>query len=361
MRLFLKLGRYALLAVLGLLVFAIVALVALRAWNQNAIAPRFAIDSAKGIDESGYVRIGGIEQWIQIRGQDRDNPVLLCVHGGPGGTWIPLTAHFIPWERHFTVVLWDQRGAGKTLRTTGAAIAQTMSVDRMTQDGIEVAEYLRAHLRKDKIVLLGHSWGSILGVNMAKRRPDLFSAYVGTGQVSDLPNSIATAYAGVLEEARAAHDPATLQVLASIGPPPFDSREKIEGFFGSMDKYPPASDRVAMELIGRKLMAPRPDYSLRDEFDRFRGFMTVPSLQVYNEMLATRLSALGPRFELPVFFIQGSDDRLTQAAAAEEYFRTIDAPHKEMVRLEGGGHFAFLSMADKFLEELVGRVRPIVQ
>lgn len=357
----LKLAKYALIVAVGLLVLAVVALISVRAYNQSANAPKFAIQSPTGVDESGYVKIGGIEQWIQIRGQDRDNPVLLCVHGGPGGTWIPLTEHFISWEKHFTVVLWDQRGAGKTLRATGASIAETMSVDRMAQDGIEVAEYVRAHLRKDKIVLLGHSWGSILGINMAKKRPDLFSVYVGTGQASDLPKSIAAAYAKVQEQARAANDAGTLRVLTKVGQPPFDSKEKIEGFFSSLDKYPPASDRAAMKIVGRKLMAPKPDYSLRDEFDRFRGFMVVPTLQVYNEMLGTRLSSLRPHFEIPIFFIQGTEDNLTPASLAEDYLKTIEAPHKEMVLLKGGGHFAFLSMADQLLEELVIRVRPMVK
>lgn len=357
----LKFAKYASLAAVGLLALAIVALLSLRAYNQSAQAPGFAIRSPNGIDEGGYLKIGGIEQWVQIRGQDRDNPVLLCVHGGPGGTWLPLTEHFIPWEKHFTVVLWDQRGAGKTLRATGASIAGTMAVDRMAQDGIEVADYLRTHLRKDKIVLLGHSWGSILGINMAKKRPDLFSAYVGTGQASDLPKSIAGAYAKVLGQAQAANDAGTLRVLAEIGQPPFDSKEEIEGFFSSLDKYPPPSDRAAMDIIGRKLMAPKPGYSLLDEFDRFRGFMVVPTLRVYDEMLRTRLSTLGSNFEIPVFFIQGSEDNLTPASLAEDYLEAIDAPHKEMVLLKGGGHFAFLSMADKFLGELVIRVRPVAE
>ena len=102
---------------------------------------------------------GGIDQWIQIRGQDRNNPVLLCLHGGPGGAWIPYTTTFVPWEKDFTAVQWDQRGTGKTPETTGASIADTLSVDRMSQDGIEVAQNLRDHLQKQKIILLGHSRG----------------------------------------------------------------------------------------------------------------------------------------------------------------------------------------------------------
>ncbi len=143
---------------------------------------QFAIDPTRGIDEESYIEIGGIEQWVTIRGQDRDNPVLLFLHGGPGDVTNPWTfAIFAGWEKVFTVVQWDQRGSGRTLRKTGPAIAPTITVERMTQDGIELAEYLRKHLGKEKIFLVGHSFGSILGVRMARLRPELFYAYVGHG------------------------------------------------------------------------------------------------------------------------------------------------------------------------------------
>jgi len=97
-------------------------------------AQQYAISSPKGIDEAQFVAIGGIEQWVTIRGWDRDNPVLLFLHGGPGDVTNPWTfALFAPWEKHFTVVQWDQRGAGRTLRKTGPAIAPTMTVDRIVQ------------------------------------------------------------------------------------------------------------------------------------------------------------------------------------------------------------------------------------
>ncbi|MFZ3285889.1 MAG: alpha/beta hydrolase [Telluria sp.] len=358
MRTLLKIGKYLSIFVLAFLALAIVALLSLRTYSQHSNAKAYVIDTPKGINESGYVRIGGIEQWVQIRGQDRDNPVLLVLHGGPGGTLRHVTKLFIPWEKDFTIVQWDQRGAGKTLTSTGASIAETMSVDRMTKDGIEVAEHLRARLHKDKITILGHSWGSILGINMAKRRPDLFYAFVGTGQVANMPRSMGMNYANLLAQAQAAKDQETTRALSEIGPPPFENRHELEVFFGSIDRYPPASDRVAMDAIKSTLMSPPPGYSLRDVFDGFRGFMVVPSVRIYNEMLGTQLASLGPDFEIPVFFIHGTEDNLTQVSLAKEYFETIKAPHKEMVLLEGGGHFAFLSLSDRFLKDLVARVRP---
>src|SRR5579871_1755927 len=179
MRQFIKPAAFVVAALVLFLLLAFGSLFGLRLYDQRQLAQELAIHSPNGIDEAMYVKIGGNEQWIQIRGQDRNNPVLLCLHGGPGATWIPLTALFVPWEKDFTVVQWDQRGAGKTLEVSGASIAATMSVDRMTQDGIEVAEFLRTHLHKDKVILLGHSSGSILGIHIVKQRPDLFYAYVG--------------------------------------------------------------------------------------------------------------------------------------------------------------------------------------
>jgi len=351
-----KVAKITFLGVVALVVAAIGALLVLRTYRQHVTARALAIHSRNGIDEGMYIRIGGIDQWIQIRGQDPGNPVLLCVHGGPGGTWIPLTPLFVPWEKEFTVVLWDQRGTGKTLETTGASIAETMSVDRMAQDGIEVAEFLRKHLHKDKIILLGHSWGSILGVHMARQRPDLFYAYVGTGQVSNMPESQRMGYEYLLERSRKANDAKTLKALESIGAPPFDSMEKIVTFFTRLQNY--EADFQALPAVGT-LTSPAPHYSLWDEINRIRGFATIPTLRVYQEMLSTNLESLGLDFRIPIFFFQGADDERTAAPLADEYFKKIVAPHKEIVFFERAGHFAVWMQSDKFLHELLTRVRPL--
>jgi pimeloyl-ACP methyl ester carboxylesterase len=361
MRKILKIVKFILLSVVVLFLVAVGAILAVRFRHQRANAQAFAIHTANGIDEGMYVKIGGIEQWVQIRGQDRNNPVLLCLHGGPGGTWIPLTERFIPWEKQFTVVQWDQRGAGKTLETTGASVADTMLVDRMAQDGIEVAEYLRNHLHKEKIILLGHSWGSILGVHIVKQRPELFYAYVGTGQAGNMPRSFQMSYAYILERARAANDKEAVKELESIGPPPYDGMDKVLVHFKWHGKYQTESDRAALSSPVGSLTDPPPNFSLWDEFNRARGFMVIPTWRVYQEMLSTDLPSLGPDFQIPVYFFQGAEDELTVTSLAQEYFEKINAPHKEWVAFEGGGHFTVWSMSDRFLQELVARVRPLAR
>src|ERR1700722_8946208 len=147
----------------------------------------FAIDQTKpslsrvAADEETYVPIGGTEQWVTVKGEDRKNPVVLILHGGPGAAFSPFDdSTFRQWRRNFTVVQWDQRGAGRTFsHNGGTSIEPTMTIDRMVQDGIEVSEYLKHHLHQKKIVLFGGSWGSLLAVHMVKKRPDLFCAYLG--------------------------------------------------------------------------------------------------------------------------------------------------------------------------------------
>ncbi len=359
MRKFVRAMKLALLSLIALLLVAMGAILGYRAYLQHLNARALAIDTPNGIDEAMYVKAGGIDQWIQIRGRDRGNPVLLCVHGGPGATWTPLTALFVSWEKDFTVVQWDQRGAGRTLEATGASVAGTMSIDRMTQDGIEVAEFVRSHLHKDRIFLLGHSWGSILGVRMAKLRPDLFYAYVGTGQVSDMQASQRMAYDHVLDKARAANDRSAIVALEKIGRPPYDSLDRIGVLFRWIGAYSAQADRQAQSTLVGRLVFTAPNFSLWDIYNRGRGFAQVPTLRLYQDMLSTDLSKLGPDFAIPVFFFEGMEDEVTPAALARAYFDAISAPRKEFVPFEGAGHFAAWTQPDKMLRELVARVRPL--
>jgi pimeloyl-ACP methyl ester carboxylesterase len=153
------------------------------------------------------------------------------------------------------MVQWDQRGAGRTLRKSGPTVAPTITVDRMVQDGIEVTEYLRKHLGKEKIVIVAHSFGSILGLRMAKARPDLFYAYVGTGQVADSTRSSSVAYDALLKKAKAIDDQRAVAELSHIGPPPYESGDG----FCVQHKWANAfegADEFLYGTIGLTLVAP---------------------------------------------------------------------------------------------------------
>ncbi len=319
-------------------------------------AQQYAITSPKGIDEAQYVTIGGIEQWVTIRGWDRDNPVLLFLHGGPGDVTSPWTfALFAPWEKQFTVVQWDQRGAGRTLRKTGPSVAPTMTVDRMVQDGIELSEYLRKHLGKDKIVIVCHSFGSILGLGMARARPDLFYAYVGTGQVADETRNYSAAYDALVKKAQTVGNQQAIDDLRRVGPPPYKSGEG----YGVQRRWANAFEGADLFLLGElglKLAAPGntlQDFNDSEEGQLFSGQHLV------RQTTSKGPKDLGLEFSIPMFIFQGEEDFTTPTSLAREYLTSMKAPQKAFVPIHGGGHFAVFMKSDQFLYELFARVRPL--
>lgn len=322
-------------------------------------AKDYAITTTKGIDEARYVEIGGIEQWITIRGEDRANPVLLFLHGGPGDATNPWGfAGFRSWLRYFTVVQWDQRGAGRTLGKNGPSLGPTITIDRMTHDGIELAELLRRTLNQDRIIVVGHSWGSILGVLMMKSRPDLFAAYVGTGQVAADPGrNYAVAYDEVLKAARRRGDQRAVAELEQVGPPPWqDGRGyAVQRRWANLFE---GADAFLASTLGLALAAP--GYTARDVNDWLSG-QSSSAERLVPQTKAIDSAALGGEFAVPVFVIQGAEDFTTPTSLARSFVASIRAPRKAFVTIEGGGHFAVFMKSDAFLKELVSRVLPLAK
>jgi pimeloyl-ACP methyl ester carboxylesterase len=319
-------------------------------------AKQYAITSPAGIDEASFVPIGGIDQWVTIRGQDRTNPVILFVHGGPGDVTNPWTfAIFAPWEERFTVVQWDERGAGRTLAKSGPAVAPTLTLDRMAQDGIELAEYLRGHLGKQKVILVAHSFGSILALRMVRQRPDLFYAYVGTGQVADETRNYAVAYDALVRKAKALGNSRALADLRRVGPPPYASGEG----YGVQRQWANAfegADQFLNSTIGLTLAAPGGSV---EDFNHSGDGEMLSADQLVPQTKSERPEDLGLTFAIPVFFFQGAEDFTTPTALAREYLEMIRAPQKAFVPIEGGGHFAVFMHSNQFLAELLKRVRPL--
>jgi len=253
------------------------------------------------------------------------------------------------------VVQWDERGAGHTLRKSGPGIAPTLTVDRMAQDGIELAEYLRKHLGKEKIILVAHSFGSILALKMLQRRPDLFYAYVGTGQVADETRNYATAYDALLTKGRALGNQRAIDELSKVGPPPYSSGEG----YGVQRRWANAfegADKFLSGTLGLTLVAP--GCSVEDINDSAAG-QVLSAERLVPQTKSSGSKELGLKFTIPMFFFQGAEDFTTPTALARDYLKRIQAPRKEFVPIEGGGHFAVFMHSDEFLEELVKRVRPL--
>jgi pimeloyl-ACP methyl ester carboxylesterase len=181
-----------------------------------------------GIESLEAVELGGVRQWILIRGEDRTKPVLLWLHGGPGSPTMPM-AHRYDREllEHFVVVHWDQRGAGKSFDP--ALRPEDLTPERYIEDTHQLIQHLQGRLGAERVYLVGHSWGTLVGVEVVRRYPELVRAYVGMGQVLGI-ESFRMGYAELMEQAHAAGDADALRDLEALGPPPWSTYEQLATF-----------------------------------------------------------------------------------------------------------------------------------
>jgi pimeloyl-ACP methyl ester carboxylesterase len=332
---------------------------AFSALPSNGAAQALPVTPPERVKEEMFVRIGGIDQWISIRGEDHDAPVLLILHGGPGAPWSGFPQLNSSWERSFIVVGWDQRGAGRTFGRSGP-VGADVTIDRMAQDGVEVAEFVRGRLHRDRVILMGVSWGSVLGVRMIKARPDVFYAYVGTGQIVSWPKGEALDYAQVLAKARAAGDQAAIASLEKIGPPPYTDQRSLGVRTNWAAHFEPGAPSNAQLL---KMPFSVPGYSAADAQNWLDGLVSSQEHFFGEEMdgpfTKEDLTRLGLRFDVPIFIFQGTEDDIAPASLAESYAHSLSAPRVEYVPIAGAGHYAFMTKSDLFLGLLTKRVRPL--
>lgn len=308
----------------------------------------YVISAPNGIDEAKYLRIGGIDQWVTIRGENRDNPVVLILHGGPGDATNPWGyAGFRTWLKSYTVVQWDQRGSGRTLGRNGRASAETVSIDRLVRDCVELADALRTSLRKDRIILLGHSWGSVLGALAAKAKPEVFQAFVGTGQVGDPARNYQVAFDALIAKARAIGDARAVHELEEVGPPPYTGGRgyQVQRRWANLFE---GADMFIGSMFGLALCAP--GYTTRDVNDWGDGQM-LSAERLVPQSSALAAATLAGRFAIPVFVIQGAEDFTTPTSLARAFVDGVDTPRKAFRTIEGG-HFAVFMKTSLFLREL---------
>lgn len=343
----------------GLKRLLIVILATLTAASATAQSPTDAVN------EQGLVTIGGIPQWVSVRGRHRSKPLLLVLHGGPGFTLSPVSYHYMrDWEEHFTVVQWDQRGAGKTYAANDPKkIEATLSIDRMVADAQGLIGYLREKYQQDRIVLMGHSFGSLLGVKLAQRKPEWLHAYVGMGQVTDFERSEAEGYAATLAAAKADKNEKAVAALLAIAPFP-DKKNPARNlenlgterfWLATYGGYYRAGGFGHHEEISRS----SPDYSAAElkTRDEAQGF----SLKaLWNEVSHISLMK-ATQFKVPVVILQGRHDRGTSSTLVDEWFATIEAPVKKLVWFEDSAHMVYEEEPGKTLVSLVNEVLPLVK
>ncbi|MDF2652606.1 MAG: proline iminopeptidase [Paenibacillus sp.] len=327
-----------------------------RSFNRRMNARKLFNNTPNGIVEGRFVPIGGIEQWITIRGEDRHNPVLLFIHGGPASPYSIFSPLLRSWEKHFTIVHWDQRGAGKTFRKNGKEGSGVLTFERLAEDGIEVTNYVLHKLGHSKVILIGSSAGSLIGAMMARRSPSLYYAYVGTDQ--NAPESLQVSYRLTLETLRASGRTKAVELVEQMGPDPTKwIRKDFEQMNQHIVKSKHTVPNMIMDLILPSMLS-SPDHKFRELIDIFKG-MHFSLEHLFDELVAFDFSMIGKRFELPFFVFQGDTDIFTPTVPAKAYFDEIEAPHKEFALIKNAGHLACFARPDQFLEELINRVRPL--
>lgn len=306
------------------------------------------------INESGFVRIGGIDQWVALQGRDTANPAILYLHGGPSEALSPFLKLFLPWEQDFTVVNWDQRGAGKTYGRNGPSTPD-MTLDRMIDDAIEVAEHVRGRLSQRKVILVGQSWGSFLGVHVIKRQPELFHAFVGTGQVVSVAAILADRVRYTRQRATAEGDQAMLKALDDAAAEPPDRRPDAEANASKKWIMSPPDLPIAKtigDFIGDKSTPPNGDVADYVAGNKFSGS------KLRNVMDTMDLRTLGLDMPIPFFVVQGREDHICGFEPARQYVEEIRTPTKAFVPIDGG-HYACFTSADQFVGALREHVRPL--
>ncbi len=320
------------------------------------------IVSANGIDQAKAVEIGGIRQWITVRGRDRHNPILLVLHGGPAAPDLPNRYLFEgPWADYFTVVQWDQRGAGKTYELNDPkTVAPTMHADRMVQDAEELVGYLRRTYGSKKIFVLGHSWGTILGLKLVERRPDWLYAYIGVGQIINMREGERIDYDWVLNTARKAGDGQAVKELEGIAPYPeltgtlplekINVERKWSVHYGGLTHGRHSYDYWEN---AEKLS---PDYSDMDfkAIDAGSAF-SLPKL--LPDMAVTDFSSL-TRLGCPLLIFAGRYDYTTPSEPVRRWFERIEAPSKRWVWFENSAHMMYAEEPGRVLMHLVQDALP---
>ncbi|WP_222934529.1 alpha/beta fold hydrolase [Caulobacter sp. 17J80-11] len=320
------------------------------------------IVAPNGVQESFIATLGGARQYVSVRGADRANPILLYVHGGPASVELPISWSFQrPWEDYFTVVEWDQRAAGKSFRLNDPeAMAPTLTPDRYRDDAIELIELLRERYGKRKIFLLGHSWGSAVGLSVAVKRPDLLYAYIGMGQLIDFQENEKQSYATVLDQARRDGNTEAVKELEGIAPYPgpgdFDVAKtgverKWSVYYGGLAAGRRDSDfyihmgRLSPEygLDDRKAWDAGSDFSMTTMWPKLAGlsFEDVHTLDV------------------PVFLFLGRHDTTTPSEIAADWLQRVKAPRKRVVWFENSSHLPMIEEPGRTFQTLLTRVRPL--
>jgi len=309
------------------------------------------------IAEIRDVEINGVTQRLLIRGLNRNNPLLLHVHGGPGGADQAIVrSSQLQLEDLFTVVYWDQRGAGASY--SNSMPMESLSLSQIVTDGVELSKALLTEFSQEKLYLQGHSWGTFVGVHMIAEAPELFHAYFGIGQVANSKKAESLSYQFTIDSATQAGDQTTIEKLKELTPPPYNSEElwlkavMIERALMRPFENPNEKQFLSMPEIYKTFVF-YPEYSIKDKLNSLIG--SEKSIQkLWIEVIDANLFESLPSLAVPVYIFQGKYDQHTVTSVAKEYYDLLQAPYKEYHSFDNSAHWPHLKEHEKYRSILRG-------
>jgi pimeloyl-ACP methyl ester carboxylesterase len=331
--------------------------------SRDCIKDLDTIVTPNGIWENFELKIGGINQFVYTRGKDKNNPVIIFVHGGPSSPLSPaMWLYQRPLEEYFTIVNYDQRGAGKTfLRNDTTIISNTLTIERFADDLIDLTDSIKRRYGKDKVILIAHSWGTIVSMKAILKKPDSFCAYVGIGQVINFRTNEKIGYEFAINEAKKNTDSLAIKELLAIAPYPGEFAEnfvrmdivrKWSRYYGGFSAYrkEPKFFYFASFLS--------PDYTI-DDRQAFNAYLftlpkIIPALMTVNYTGIKKLT-------IPIFMFMGRHDYTTPTEPTIKWLNQLNAPLKKAVWFENSAHLIPFEEPGKFLVALINEVRPLAK
>ncbi|MFM9949370.1 MAG: alpha/beta fold hydrolase [Saprospiraceae bacterium] len=340
--------------------FVLIAIMAIYASQIFASTPPIVDANGKPIPHSiavlEKVKLGDAEEWISIRGKDSRNPVLLYLAGGPGGSELVSVRRALGGlEDHFVVVNWEQPGSGKSFNSVNRSL---LTPERYITDTHELILKLRLRFEKEKVYLLGGSWGSALGIMVVQRHPELFHAFIGTGQMVAFLDNDLICYNLDLRLAQESGDIQQREKLKQQGPPPYYGKNallKSGTFLMDLNKYMDKNPAIVNPGYSTFQDLAGSEYGLYDKVNFWRGLLSTGNI-VYQQLWKVDFRKQAKYLEVPVYFLIGRHDLNAPPKLTEEYFDILSAPHKELIWFEQSGHVPWVNEPAKFMDVMVNQI-----
>ena len=310
-----------------------------------------AVEGPDPISELRSVTVNGRTEWLSLRGQDRSKPVLLFLSGGPGGSQLVTARHcFADLERDYVVVTWEQPGAAKSY---SAISPEDITLDTYLSDGAAVTDLLRSEFGQDRIYLMGESWGSALGLMMARDHPEHYRAFIGTGQMVDFLETDRIDYQTALDDARASGNQKLVGQLEKQGPPPYESGTalKTAAFLSPLNGLSARSGQLHSAVFSTMDGVYGVEYGLLDKVRFFWGLLRVLDT-FYADLYPIDLRQSAAEQQIPIHIFHGRYDYNAPAGLAEDYYARLSAPSKSLVYFEHSAHNPWQTENELFNDEV---------